>query len=86
MTRALVTCALVMLLACAASASPPAGESGELPDAGPALSADASWVRHLAAGIGLLFVAAAGVGPLVRAGMASQPPAPHDQPHAGSHR
>lgn len=87
MRNALFTSVLVLTLAWMAMASEPAGTADKSPAGVPVVSKDASWIRPVVGGIVLLFVVAAVAGPMIRARMAVEPPAPapHDEPQVVSH-
>jgi hypothetical protein len=62
------------------------GDPAGTPEAGPVLPRDASWAKTVVAGIGILFAAAAVVGPIVRRDVPEEvPPAhSHDEPPGAS--
>jgi hypothetical protein len=74
------------LAAAAGTGGHAGGESAGTPELGPVLPEDASWAKTVVAGIGILFAAAAVVGPIVRRDLPEEvPPAhSHDEPPGAS--
>jgi len=71
----------------AKSATPPAPRHEAAP-AAPEISADGQWAERLLIGIGVLFAAAALIGPLYRLNQPDEllPAHSHDEPPGASHR